>query len=343
MISRREWLLAGTAATLFARTPDKALMGGTPTAFSIRTRAAKQKNEIFDVVEHCHQLGLVGAESGLFKPTPEAIQDMRRKVDGYGMHVIVNIPLPKTESDVAQFEAAVKGAKEAGVMALHAAMTARRYEQFDTLDAFKANFAQCQKSVELAEPVLQRNRMRLAIENHKGWRAVEQAAWMKRVSSEWVGVCLDMGNNLSLCEVPDETFDALVPYAIFSHIKDMGLQDYPDGFLLSEVPFGQGVIDLRERVTQLRRKDPNMLFCLEMITRDPLQIPVFTAHYWKTFSDRETEIPGQDLARVLEMVRKNPPKAPLPTISGLSLDEQVKLEDKYNLACIEWARQNLNM
>ena len=47
--------------------------------------------------------------------------------------------------------------------------------------------------------------MKLAIENHKGWRAAEQAAWMKSLGSEWVGVCLDFGNNLSLCEDPMET------------------------------------------------------------------------------------------------------------------------------------------
>ena len=231
---------------------------------------------------------------------------MRQKIDSYGMVVIVNIPLPKTDGDVAAFDTAVAAAKEAGVVGLHAAMTNRRYEQFDSLAAFKANFAQCQRTVELAEPVLQKHRLRLAVENHKGWRAAEQAAWMKRVSSEWVGVCLDMGNNLSLCELPDETFDALTPYAIFSHIKDMGLEEYPDGFLLSEVPFGEGVINLKERVAQLRRKDPGMLFCIEMITRDPLKIPIYTDKYWATFSDPSTEIPGRDVAMVLDTGEEEP-------------------------------------
>jgi hypothetical protein len=143
--------------------------------------------------------------------------------------------------------------------------------------------------------------------------------------------------------MPDETFDALTPYAIFSHLKDMGLEEYPDGFLLSEVPFGQGVINLQQRVAQLRSKDPKMLFCLEMITRDPLKIPVFTDHYWATFSSPQTEIPGRDVAKVLELVRKNPPKTPLPRADGLSPADLIKAEDNYNLACINYARQNLNM
>ena len=111
-------------------------------------------------------------------------------------------------------------------MALHAALTQRRYEQFDTFDAFRKSFEQNQMSVSLAEPVLRKHRIRLAIENHKGWRAAEQAAWIKRVGSEYVGVCFDFGNNISLCETPEETFRLLSPLAIFCHIKDMGRGSY---------------------------------------------------------------------------------------------------------------------
>ena len=349
-MTRRELLAAGTATSLMAvksawadASGDKATLGGSPTSFSVRAKAARDKHEPFDIIEHCHQLGLSGAESTLRSPTPEAVKSIRQKVDAYGMVVVLNVPLPQTDGDVAQFDTAVAGCKEAGAIALHAAMTARRYEEFDSLAAYQAKFTQCQRSIELAEPVLQKHRMRLAIENHKGWRAPEQAAWMKRVSSEWVGVCLDMGNNLSLCELPDETFDALTPYAIFSHIKDMGVEEYPDGFLLAEVPFGQGVINLKERVAQLRRKDPKMLFCIEMITRDPLKIPVFTDKYWVTFSDPATQIPGRDVAMVLDLVRKNPPKTPLLRPDAFPLEQRIKAEDDYNSACIQYARQNLDM
>jgi len=349
-MTRRELLSAGAASTLLALAPksyaastDKALLGGSPTAFSNRVRAARKNKQQFDIIEHCHQLGLAGAESILSSPDPEVVKGIRQKVDSYGMVVVLNTPLPKTESDVGNFDTAVAACKEAGAVTLHAAMTQRRYEQFDSLVAFQANFAQCQRSIALAEPVLRKHRMRLAIENHKGWRAAEQAAWMKRVSSEWVGVCLDMGNNIALCEMPDETFELLTPFAIFSHLKDMGVEEYREGFLLSEVPFGEGVIDLKKRINQLRQKDPKMLFCLEMITRDPLKIPIYTDKYWATFSDPSTEIPGRDVAKVMELVKNNVPKTPLPRPDGLPPEEIIKAEDDYNLACIKYARQYLDM
>ena len=118
---------------------------------------------------------------------------------------------------------------------------------------------------------------------------------------------------------------------------------YEDGFLLSEVPFGEGIVNLKQHVETLRQKDPNMLFCLEMITRDPLKIPVFTNKYWATFDDSYSPLPGRDLAHVLDIVRKNPPKKPLPRMTGLSPEAQVKAEDDYNLQCINYARENLEL
>ena len=350
-MNRRELLsAAGVASAFMALKPafgdadtGKARLGGSPTCFAVRMRSVPRSNRALEIIEHCHKLGLAGAESVLPSTDTAVVKSIREKVDAYNMLVVLNTRLPKDEGDVSSFDAAVAACKEAGAIALHAAMTQRRYEQFDSLEAFKANFEQCQHSIALAEPVLRKHKMKLAIENHKGWRASEQAAWMKRVGSEWVGVCFDFGNNVSLCEPPQETFELLSPYAIFCHLKDMGVKAYQDGFLLSEVALGEGIIDLKKRVDILRAKNPNMLFCLEMITRDPLKIPVFTDKYWATFSDPSTEIPGRDVAMTWALVHGNPPKEPLPQISKLPPAEQLNAEDRYNQRCIDYARRNLDM
>jgi hypothetical protein len=86
-----------------------------------------------------------------------------------------------------------------------------------------------------------------------------------------------------------------------------------------------------------------MIFDLEMITRDPLKIPVFTSKYWATFDDSYSPLPGRDLAKVLAMVKKNKPKAPLPRVTGMNLEAQAKAEDDYNARCIAYARQYLDM
>ena len=42
---------------------------------------------------------------------------------------------------------------------------------------------------------------------------------------------------------PLEVVEAYAPHAFTSHLKDMGVEEYPAGFRLAEVPLGQGVLD----------------------------------------------------------------------------------------------------
>ncbi len=320
-----------------------ARMGGTPTAFALRSKAAHASGKPFDIVGHCHDIGLAGVQTNPPSIDPEAIKEFRRRLEGWNMHLTSDPRLPRQASDVEAFEAQVRAFKEAGAAAFHAAMTGRRYEDFDSVEKYRQMFEQCQKSIELAEPVLRKYRMKLGIENHKGWRSGEQVAWLKRLGSEWVGVCLDFGNNIALCEDPMETVRALAPYTFFAHIKDVAVEEYQDGFLMSEVAFGEGFLDLRQIVATLRKTDPEMIFDLEMITRDPLQIPVLAAKYWATFDDVYSPLPGRELAKTLTMVRNNRPRTPLPRTSGLSPEAQVKAEDDYNMKCIEYAQRNLSL
>lgn len=342
-VSRREMisLLGAAAATTQLKAADSNPLhniGGAPAGFPVRYKAARDSGKPFDFVDYCHSLGLGVVETRLPQGPPA---DLRRKVESYGMRLILDVGFPRAEDEVAAFDARVKAAKECGAISLHAAMTGRRYEDFRTFDAFKTSFEKNQKSIEWAEPILRKHQLRLGIENHKGWRSAEQAAWLKRVSSEWVGVHFDFGNNLSLCEPPEETLRNLLPYAISAHLKDMAVEMYEDGFLLSEVPLGEGVLDLKGTTAKLRAKDPNMPLDLEMITRDPLKIPIFTDRYWVTFSNAYSPLPGEDTARVIALVLQNKPKEPLPRTSGLSTEAQLKLEDECIAKSIAYARRNL--
>nr|WP_290938706.1 hypothetical protein [Haliscomenobacter sp.] len=84
-------------------------------------------------------------------------------------------------------------------------------------------------------------------------------------------------------EDPMEVITTLAPYAFSTHVKDMGLGEYEQGFLLSEVPLGSGVVDLSAAVALCKKMNPGITFNLEMITRDPLEIPCFSEGYWPTF------------------------------------------------------------
>jgi 3-oxoisoapionate decarboxylase len=342
MMTRRQILGAAVAAPVWlgAQAPKPlANLGGAPAGFPVRSRAARGGGKAFDFVEHCHGLGLGVVETRLPPGTDgAAVKALRQEVDGYGMRLILDVGYPRDEAGVEAFDASVKAAKECGAISLHAAMTGRRYEDMNSFEEFRQNFERCQKSIALAEPILRKHRIRLGIENHKGWRSAEQAAWLKRVASEWVGVHFDFGNNLALCEEPALTLRNLLPFTVACHIKDMAMQPYEDGFLLSEVPLGDGLLDLKGMIGALRQKDPKMPFDLEMITRDPLKVPVLTDKYWASFDDTTSPLPGRDFAKIVALINRNHPKNPLPRTTGMSPEAQLKLEDDCIAKSIEYAR-----
>ena len=117
----------------------------------------------------------------------------------------------------------------------------------------------------------------------------------------------------------------------------MALEEYRDGFLLSEVPLGTGILDLPRVIATLRAARPDIRFNLEMITRDPLKVPCLTEGYWTTFP----ELSGKHVARAFSLVRGHPPAQPLPRISQKPIEEQLRAEDENIRRCFAFAREKL--
>ena len=86
---------------------------------------------------------------------------------------------------------------------------------------------------------------------------------------------LDTGNNLTVLDDPIETVEKLAPYTFNVHFKDMAVEETAR-VPLSEVPLGEGMLDMPRIVDIIRRARPEVQFSLEMITRDPLEVPCLT-------------------------------------------------------------------
>jgi sugar phosphate isomerase/epimerase len=104
---------------------------------------------------------------------------------------------------------------------------------------------------------------------------------------------------LALLENPTHTVESLAPFARTVHLKDIGVEESADGFRMAEVPLGQGILDQKSMVATVRKASPNARFHLEMIPRDPLEIPCLGEKYWATLG----RVNGRDLARTLRLVK----------------------------------------
>lgn len=284
-----------------------------------------------DLVEHCHQIGAGGVQVGVRNWTADFAKKIRDRREKLGLYLEGSIEVPWKVEDVRRFEEEMIHAKEAGAQILRTVTSpGRRYEVMHStgeVSEFKKN---AMDSLRLAEPVLRRHKMKLAIENHKDWRADELVSALKELNSEWIGLTLDFGNSISLLEDPMEVVETLAPYAFSTHVKDMGLEEYVDGFLLSEVPLGKGILDLPKIFALCRNHNANMAFNLEMITRDPLEIPCLKKEYWTAMEG----VPATDLARTLRRVKQYKSKTPLPRVSQLTPEERLAVEEGNILECL---------
>jgi sugar phosphate isomerase/epimerase len=292
-----------------------------------------------DLLEHTHKIGGGGIQASLRGLQAEQLSQLHEKAGQWGMSLEGMTGLPRTEADVERFDVDLKAARDIGVTVFRVGIGGRRYEDFDTAEGFRAFRERSWKSITLAEPIARKHGVKLAIENHKDWRVPDLLDILRRISSPHVGVTLDTGNSIALLEDPMEVARAFAPFALATHIKDMAVEECDTGFLLSEVPLGEGFLDLKAIIDLCLKANPAIQFSLEMMTRDPLLVPCLTKKYWATFDD----VPAQALAETLRCVRENKPKQPLPRITGKSLAEQIAFEEENNRRCLAYAREKLGL
>jgi sugar phosphate isomerase/epimerase len=293
-----------------------------------------------DLMEHCQQIGAGGVQVVVRDWTADFAKNVRDKREKLGLYLEGSIAVPAKSGDVALFEQEVVNAREAGAQILRTVTSGgRRYEIFHSPEAVMQFKKNALVSLQLAEPVLRKHKVKLAVENHKDWRADELVSALQQLKSEWIGVTLDFGNSISLVEDPMEVVETLVPYIFSTHVKDMGVEEYSDGFLLSEVPLGKGFLDLPKMIALCRQHNPSVAFNLEMITRDPLEIPCLKNDYWAAFDG----VPASDLARTLRMVKQNKYGSPLPRVSQLSAEDRLTAEEENILECFIYSRDKAGL
>jgi sugar phosphate isomerase/epimerase len=319
--------------------PRRTTMGLSADSFqSVRFATPQRILPVDRLMELAASVGAAGVHGGMTQIDFEWAKRVRRLKEELDMYVEIQTFLPREDPSV--FEHAVKVAKEAGASSLRVVcLLGRRYEMFDSLAAWKDAVAGFHRQIETAVPIVEKHRMPLGLENHKDWRVDQQVALLEQYSSEYLGVTLDTGNNLSILDDPEETVEKLAPYTFNTHFKDMAAEETETGFNLSEVPLGEGLFDLPRMVRAIRAARPGVRFSLEMITRDPLHVPCLTGKYWSTFGD----VGGDALARTLTRIRASRPRSALPRTGGLTDEQRYALEVELVNRSIEYARANLGL
>lgn len=338
-------LLGQAGAATSQETAPRTTMGIVTYAFGIH-----QKNRwggrhdgltpALALLEESHRLGAAGVQVDLQSvDMPQAVE-LRRRAEQYEMFVEAGLTPPKSIEDVSRFEKDIQTAKSAGAtLGRTVILPGRRYEEFKSLEEFRRAEQRGLQSLQWAEPVLARHQFHLAVENHKDQRIPEKLETIKRLHSEFIGICVDVGNNFTLMEDPLDIARAFAPYAMTVHFKDQAVRENDDGFWFADVALGQGFIDLPAVVKVLRDAKPGIHLNLEAITRDPLNVPVLRNEFWVTMPDT----PASDLARTLHLVKTKGASKPFVNVSQLPVEQQLAFELRNVQQSIAYARSTLGL
>ncbi len=352
-MKRRTFISKTAAATTLMAVPEIAIpdfLKNERMGLSQATYAVRWKNKepaagypafenALDVIDHCIKINGGGTQLGVGGWSKDFARQVRKKCETHELYFEGQIRLPQDDEDISRFENDLIASKEAGATVNRTVcLSGRRYVNFDSMESFIEFKKRSLKSIERAEPLLKKHQLKLAIENHKDWRADELVEIIQRFDSEWIGVTLDTGNNISFLEDPMYVIETLAPYALSTHIKDMAYTVYDDGILLSEVPLGEGIVDLKKTIDLCKKYNPEITFNLEMITRDPLEVPCLTEKYWATFDHPYS---GRELANTLKRVEGM--HFDLPTTSDKDIRSTLIYEEENNVSSLRYAEKQLGL
>lgn len=353
---RRTFLRALGASVLAARAARSATGGSgggyglAYTSFAVRLQrgrdlirgAGRPSLPAEAFLDLCRAHGADGCQLDLQQldsTEPGYLDGLKRRLAEGGLFVELSVG-GKIFEDEAYFADVARVARALGAARLRVALLhGRRYEDFKSLDAWRAFADHWRSTVPRAKAALDRHRLEVGIENHKDWTADELVALIRSADSPWLGACVDFGNNVALLEDPLDTATRLAPYAVTTHLKDMAVRRHARGFELSEVALGTGFCPLAKIVEVLRASRPRVPLCLEMITRNPLEVPYLEDGYWASFGGRD----GARAAAFEKTVLSHTTAEPLPRLTGLPYEQMQEREDENVRLSTAFARAHLGV
>ena len=188
-VQKSSFLAAGTAMSpkmVFGYKESalrRSAMGVATSSYANRWRAGDTSKKLpgfenaLQLLMHCESIGASGVQVGSRNWSDDftgKVRDFRETKD---LYLEGSIRLPENEADIDRFASEAINSKEAGATILRTAcLSGRRYENFETGQAFEEFRKTSIKSIERAAPILEKYRLKRAIENHKDWRVPDLLA-----------------------------------------------------------------------------------------------------------------------------------------------------------------------
>jgi sugar phosphate isomerase/epimerase len=123
-------------------------------------------------------------------------------------------------------------------------------------EGYKPDLGDIISIIRNAEPEFKKRGITLALENHDRFFARQFLQIIEKVSSPYLGVCLDCANSIGAGEGFKEVVTMLAPHAVNFHLKEVSIKRkyHMMGFDVEGKPFGEGSLPLEWMLSQLPSK-----------------------------------------------------------------------------------------
>jgi len=300
-------------------------------------REKKFPLDVIGLLEKAKSVGLDGVQiTSLGSFEEEKLRAIRQKADELGMYLEAANGSPTQP----MFEKWVKAAAVMGCEAIRTFLgwPPRTEESLKTLEEVRAFVEKSKKDLVETEKLGRKYKMRIGVENHMDLTADEMVEIMEEVGSEYLGICFDTANCLWTAEDQVETAEKLAQYTNMVHLKDLRITSTAEGYVLDNVPLGQGHITQLPKIIGILKKGKPGLNCwsIELITGQRIKSRWLEDDFWTSFPPRGP----QELARMLRLVRDTPTTGwePVRDMEKMSLEEQIEYEESNMRRCVTYVR-----
>jgi sugar phosphate isomerase/epimerase len=190
--------------------------------------------------------------------------------------------------------------------------------------------------------------LKIAIEIHKDLQAWEHRMLIEAAGPEFVGTYLDTGNPVFVMEDPLTTIEELGRYALTVHLRDSVVYETPRGIAVQWVPLGEGTVDFKQVIANVREHcNPVHIYIKPITGRPPAILPIYDPEFWKLYPRAR----ARDLARFMALAKRGQPYQKNGVIEDVpgrptppQFVEAMKFQQKEHMErSIEYARKTLDL